>query len=142
MIKLDWTLLLQFANFMLLLVVLNVLLFKPLRAALAARKGTIDGDLAKARSLDEEIQAQVAEYEAKLQEARQRGSQERAALRQAAQIEEGRLLGTANEKATQRLQSLKDQVAGEAETARQSLRGETETLAREIAGKVLGRTLS
>jgi F-type H+-transporting ATPase subunit b len=140
-IKLDWTLFLQFANFMILLVVLNTLLFKPLRAALAARKATIDGDLAKARALDEEVQAQVAEYEAKLQEARQRGSQERLALRQAAQSEEARLLGAANEKASQRLQSLKEQVASEAEAARQSLRGETEALARQVAGKVLGRSL-
>jgi F-type H+-transporting ATPase subunit b len=140
-IKLDWTLLLQFANFMILLVVLNVLLFKPLRAVMAARKATIDGDLAKARSLDEQVQSQVAEYEAKLQEARQRGSQERTALRQAAQAEEARLLGNANEKASQRLQSLKDQVAGEAEVARQGLRSETDALARQIAGKVLGRSV-
>ena len=141
MIKLDWTLLLQFANFMILLVVLNVLLFKPLRAALASRKATIDGDLARSRSLDEQVHAQVAEYEAKLQEARQRGSQERMALRQAAQSEEARLLGAANETASQRLQALKEQVAGEAETARQGLRGETEVLARQIAGKVLGRNV-
>ena len=141
MIKLDWTLFLQFANFMILLAVLNVLLYKPLRAVLAARKATIDGDLAKARAMDEQIQSQVAEYEAKLQEARQRGSQERTALRQAAMAEEARLLGAANEKASQRLQTLKEQIAGEAEAARQGLRGETETLAREIAGKVLGRSL-
>ena len=141
MIKLDWTLFLQFANFMLLLVVLNALLYKPLRAVLAARKATIDGDLAKARALDEEIQAQVAEYEAKLQEARQRGGQERMALRQAALAEEAKMLGAANEKASQRLQSLKEQVAGEAETARQGLRSETEGLARQVAGKVLGRSL-
>lgn len=141
MIKLDWTLFLQFANFMLLLLVLNALLYKPLRAVLAARKATIDGDLAKARALDEEIQAQVAEYEAKLQEARQRGSQERMALRQAALAEEAKMLGAANEKASQRLQSLKEQVAGEAETARQGLRSETEALARQVAGKVLGRSL-
>ena len=141
MIKLDWTLLLQFANFMILLVALNVLLFKPLRAVMAARKGTIDGDLGKARALDAQIQAQVAEYETKLQEARQRGSQERTALRQAAQAEESRLLGAANEKASHRLQMLKEQVAGEAEAARQGLRGETEALARQIAGKVLGRNV-
>jgi F-type H+-transporting ATPase subunit b len=140
-IKLDWTLLLQFANFMILLVVLNVLLFKPLRAALAARKATIDGDLAWSRSLDEQVRAQVAEYEAKLQEARQRGSQERMALRQAAQGEEARLLGAANDSASQRLQTLKEQVAGEAAAARQGLRGETEALARQIAGKVLGRNV-
>ena len=141
MIKLDWTLFLQFANFMILLVVLNVLLYKPLRAALAARKATIDGDLARARAAEGQIQAQLAEYEAKLQEARLRGGQERTALRQAALAEEAQMLGVANEKASQRLQTLKAQVAGEAEAARQGLRGETEALAREIAGKVLGRTL-
>lgn len=141
MIKLDWTLFLQFANFMILLVVLNVLLFKPLRNVLAARKATIDDDLAKARSLDEQIQAQVAEYEAKLQEARLRGSQERSALRKAALSEEASQLGAANEKASRRLQTLKEQIAGEAESARQGLRGETQALAREIAGKVLGRSL-
>ena len=141
MIKLDWTLFLQFANFMILLAVLNVLLFKPLRNVLAARKATIDGDLARARSLDEQVQAQIADYDAKLQEARQRGSQERAALRQAAQVEEARLIGEANEKSSLRLQALKDQVASEADVARQGLRGETEALAREIAGKVLGRNV-
>jgi F-type H+-transporting ATPase subunit b len=140
-IKLDWTLLLQFANFMILLVVLNALLYKPLRAALAARKATIDGDLAKARASEEQIQAQMTEYETKLQEARQRGSQERAALRQAAVAEEARLLGAANEAASRRLQELKGQVATEAATARQALRGETEALARQIAGKVLGRNV-
>lgn len=141
MIKLDWTLLLQFANFMILLVVLNALLFKPLRAALAARKATIDGDLGKARELDGQVRTQIAEYEAGLQAARQQGSQERAALRQAAQAEEARLLGAANERAAQRLQQIKEQVTGEAESARQGLRGETEAIAREVAGKVLGRSL-
>jgi F-type H+-transporting ATPase subunit b len=126
---------------MILLVALNVLLFKPLRAVMAARKATIDGDLAKARATEEQIQAQIAEYEAKLQEARQRGSQERAALRQAAVAEEARLLGAANEAASRRLQELKGQVADEAATARQLLRGETEALARQIAGKVLGRSV-
>ena len=141
MIKLDWTLFLQFANFMILLVVLNVLLFKPLRAVLAARKATIDGDLARARATEAQIQTQVAEYEAKLQEARQRGGQERTALRQAAVAEEARLLGAANEAASRRLQELKGQVADEAATARQALRSETEVLARQIAGKVLGRSV-
>lgn len=141
MIKLDWTLLLQFANFMILLGILNALLYKPLRAALAARKATIDGNLTRARAMDEQIQGQLAEYEAQLQEARLRGIQERATLRQAALAEEARLLGAANEKASLRLQELKEQVASDADAARQGLRGETEVLARQIAGKVLGRAL-
>jgi F0F1-type ATP synthase membrane subunit b/b' len=39
------------------------------------------------------------------------------------------------------LQSIKEQIQAEAGTARQALRDETEALAKEIAGKVLGRVV-
>lgn len=141
MIKLDWTLFLQFANFMILMVVLNALLFKPLRAALQARREAIESSKAKVHDIDEQVQAQIARYEAQLQEARLQGAQERATLRKAGQEEEARILGAANQTAAEKLQTIKEQIQGEAGTARQALRDETEDLAREIAGKVLGRAI-
>lgn len=141
MIEINWTLFLQFANFIILMAVLNVLLFKPLRAALKQRQETIEGSKAKIQDLEEQVQAQVARYEAQLQEAKLNAAQQRAELRQAAQKEEARMLGEARSQATDRLQSIKDKVAGEAEAARQSLRSETETIAKQIAGKVLGREI-
>lgn len=141
MIKLDWTLLLQFANFMILMAVLNALLFKPLRAALKARKETIEGSRAKVQDIDEQVQAQIARYEAQLQEARLQGGQERAALRKTAQEEEARILGGANQKSAEKLQVIKEQIQEEASVARQALRDETEALAKNIAGKVLGRAI-
>ena len=141
MIKLDWTLFLQFANFMILMVVLNTLLFKPLRAALQARKAAIEGSRAKVQDLEEQVQAQIARYEGQLQEARAQGGQERAALRKAAQQEEARIIGEANKLSQEKLQSIKDKIQEEVVVARQSLRDETDRLAREIAGKVLGRAV-
>ena len=141
MIELDGTLVLQFVNFMILMVVLNALLFKPLRAALKARKETIEGSKAKVQDIDEQVQAQIARYEAQLQEARQQGSQERSALRKTGQEEEVRILGEANRSAAERLQTITAQIQDEANSARQALRGETEALAKEIAGKVLGRAV-
>lgn len=141
MIELDGTLVLQFVNFMILMVVLNALLFKPLRAALKARKETIEGSKAKVQDIDEQVQAQIARYEAQLQEARQQGSQERSALRKTGQQEEVRILGEANRSAAERLQTITAQIQDEANSARQALRGETEALAKEIAGKVLGRAV-
>jgi len=140
-IKLDWTLFLQFANFMILMAVLNALLFKPLRAALQARREAIESSKAKVHDIDEQVQAQIARYEAQLQEARQQGGQERAALRKTAQEEEGRILGEANQKSAEKLLSIKAQIHEEAGAARQTLRNETEALARDIAGKVLGRAV-
>ena len=141
MIELDGTLVLQFVNFMILLVVLNALLFKPLRAALQARKETIEGSKAKVQDIDEQVQAQIARYDAQLQDARQQGGQERSALRKTGQEEEVRILGEANRSAAERLQTITAQIQDEANSARQSLRGETEALAKEIAGKVLGRAV-
>ena len=141
MIKLDWTLFLQFANFMILMVVLNALLFKPLRAALQARREAIESSKAKVHDIDEQVQAQIARYEAQLQEARLQGAQERATLRKAGQEEEARILGAANQTAAEKLQTIKEQIQEEAGTARQALRDETDDLAREIAGKVLGRAI-
>ena len=141
MIEVNWTLFLQFVNFMILMAVLNALLFKPLRAALQARKETIESSQAKVLDIDEQVQAQIARYEAQLQEARQQGGQERVALRKTAQEEEARILGEAKQVSTGKLQNIKEQIQAEADTARQALRDETEALAKEIAGKVLGRVV-
>jgi len=140
-INLDWTLLLQFVNFMILMAALNALLFKPLRAALKARRETIEGSRAKVQDIDEQVQAQIARYEAQLQEARQQGGEERSVLRKTAQEEEARILGGANKKSAEKLQTIKEQIQGEAEVARQALRRETEALAKDIAGRVLGRAI-
>ncbi len=141
MIKLDWTLVLQFFNFLILMAVLNALLFKPLRAALQARRETIEGSKAKVQDIDEQVQAQIARYEAQLQEARQQGGQERSALRKTGQEEEVKILGEANRSAAEKLQSITAQIQEEADSARKALRNETEALAKEIAGKVLGRAV-
>ncbi|MGK2906726.1 MAG: ATP synthase F0 subunit B [Desulfuromonadales bacterium] len=141
MIKLDWTLLLQFVNFVILMAVLNALLFKPLRAALQARREAIEGSRAKVKDIDEQVHAQMARYEAQLQEARLRGGQERASLRKTAQEEEARILGSANQASAEKLQTIKVQIQADASVARQALRNETEALAKNIAGKVLGRAV-
>jgi len=141
MIKLDWTLILQFVNFMLLMAVLNVMLFNPLRAMLKKRRETIEGARSKVVDLEEQAQAQQARYEEQLQAARLEGNQQRAELRKVAQREEAKVLAEANQKAGAQLSSIKEQMASEVEVARQALREQTEALASEIAGKVLGRAV-
>ncbi len=62
-------------------------------------------------------------------------------MRKAAQEEEARILGEANQKSAEKLQTIKVQIQEEAGAARQALRNETEALAKDIAGKVLGRAV-
>ncbi|GAB4164870.1 MAG: F0F1 ATP synthase subunit B [Geothermobacteraceae bacterium] len=142
MISIDLTLVIQFINFIILMVLLNLILFRPLRRILQERRETIEGGKARAEELETAIEEKLARYEEQLQEARVKGGQERAALRQAAQEEEARILAAAHEEASGNLKKIKDQVANEAEAARQALRAESEAIASQIASRVLGRSLS
>jgi F-type H+-transporting ATPase subunit b len=141
-ISLDWTLILQFVNFMVLLVILNKLLYRPLLGILEQRRDTIEGAHDKAQSLQSEIEEKMARYQAQLNDAKAAASTERANLKKAAQAEESTILGEAQQKATVRLQAIKDQVAGEASEAGKVLKTEAESLAGQIATKVLGRDLA
>ncbi|MDF1579504.1 MAG: ATP synthase F0 subunit B [Desulfuromonadales bacterium] len=142
MISIDWTIILQFVNFLVLMAVLNALLYRPLRKVLAQRKEKIDASHQRAKDLEAQIEEKMTRYQEQLQAAKIKGSQERAAMRSAATAEEAKLIGAAREEAAQRLLLLKGKVAEEAAVAEKTLRAETEGIAGSIAAKVLGRALA
>ncbi len=142
MINLDFTIIIQFANFFLLIFLLNLILYRPLRKMLAERQATIEGGHARAQELEPQIEEKMARYQERLQEARSKGAQARAELRAEAQEEEARLLSTARDRASEKIQQMKGRIAEEAEAARAGLKQETEAMAAEVASKVLGRKVS
>lgn len=141
MINIDITLVIQFVNFIILMVILNMILYRPLRRVLQQRKETIEGNHQAAVDLEGQIEEKMALYEQQLHEAKLKGNQERATLRQAAAEEEAKVLGAAHQEASASLQQIKVKVAGEATAAREALKAETTALASQIASKVLGREL-
>jgi F-type H+-transporting ATPase subunit b len=138
-ISIDWTILVQFVNFLILMAVLNILLYRPLRNVMAQRQNAIDGGHQKASDLEASINEKMESYQGKLQQAKLEGSQEAAALRAEAVKEESAILGEARGEADKSLAELKKNVANEAEEARKTLVKETKSLASAIASKVLGR---
>lgn len=141
MIEINWTIALQFVNFMVLMGLLHVLLYRPLRTLLAERKATIDGGHARARELKEQIEEKMARYQEQLQQAKRLGNEEKAALRSSAAKDEAEILGAAHVVALNRLNAIREQVASEAGKARGELRAEAAGLGGQVAAKVLGRGL-
>ncbi|MEJ2200785.1 MAG: ATP synthase F0 subunit B [Desulfuromonadaceae bacterium] len=141
MITVDWTLGLQFANFIVLLVILNFILYRPLRKMLNERRETIDGSYARAKELETQINEKMALYQEQLQAAKIKGNAEREQIRKAAGAEEAEVLGQANAKAVGLLREIKASVANEAGMAGKALEKEANGLAMQIATKVLGREL-
>jgi F-type H+-transporting ATPase subunit b len=140
-IDIDISFIFQAVNFLLLMLVLNFLLYKPMRKVLADRAAEIAGGHAKAVEVDRDVQEKMAQYEARLREAKAKASEERGILKKAALAEEAVILDKARNEAGDSVNALKMRVAKEATDARAFLREQVQSLSLEISEKVLGRRL-
>ena len=141
MINLDWAFVFQLVNFGVLVLLLNVFLYKPIRKVLADRAEQISGAKAKAVEVDKEVQEKVALYEARLREVKVKAGAERAAMVKEAQAEEAALLEKARKESADALSTIKSRVAREAADARDLLKVQAGSLSLDICEKVLGRSL-
>jgi F-type H+-transporting ATPase subunit b len=127
--------------FLLLIYPTSRFVLRPLVRTLEEREKRTTGALSRMDSLLGEAAEHRQTLEARLEEARQQAQAQRAAVLQEAEEEERRELTQAREAATRRLDEARDSIAAEVESARESLRSEADALARELASKVLGRSL-
>ncbi len=141
MIKVDWTILLQAANFFILMGALHLILFRPLNNIMHRRRDEIDGNLQQAGALEDRLNERLTAYQQHMQQVKNEIAGERKQFRQQLAAEESRLLGVANEEAAAELQKIKDRVAEEKQQALVALQGKAAPLAAQIAQKVVGRAL-
>jgi len=141
-ISLNWTLLLQFINFIVLLYLMNRILFQPLRAVMEKRREKIEGSYAHARELQAEIDDKMNRYQQQLAEAKKLANDERAQFRMLAGEEESKMIATAQSNASVRMDQIREQVGQESARANQTLKKESASLAQQIATKILGRSLT
>jgi len=140
-IELNLSFVIQLINFGILVLVLNVFLFKPIRKVLADRRQVIDSAREKTVSVDAEVQAKMAQYEARLHAAKAEAGAHRADALKLAQAEETAVLEKARTRASESLTSIRGRVAKEAAEARELLKKQAEILSGDICEKILGRSL-
>ncbi|MBW1676607.1 MAG: ATP synthase F0 subunit B [Deltaproteobacteria bacterium] len=138
----DWTLFVQMGNFILLIFLLNVILYKPIRQILIERKKKIQGYKEGIETLQQDASESQRTFQAKISEARGQGVQEKEALKQAGQEEEKRVVDEINRKAQAELEAVCAQIAKDAEDARRGLEKEIGIFSGTIAEKILGRAVS
>ena len=141
MIELNLSFVIQLINFGILVLVLNLFLFKPIRKVLADRRQVIDSAREKTVSVDAEVQGKMAQYEARLHAAKAEAGAHRADALKLAQAEETAVLEKARKQASESLASIRDRVAKEAAEARELLKKQAEILSGDICEKILGRSL-
>lgn len=141
MINLDIAFVFQLVNFLVLVLLLNVFLYKPIRKQLADRSAQITGAKLKSAAVDKEVQEKLAAYEARMREIRAGAADERGVLKKEAALQEAAILEKARLESAETLSSIKAKVAKEAQEARRLLRESAESLSADICEKVLGRSL-
>lgn len=141
MIELNLAFFVQAINFGILVLVLNIFLYKPIRKILADRRRVIDSAREKAASVDREVQEKMAQYQARLHEAKTEAAGRRAVALKEAQAEETALLEKARKEAAGSLDAIRAKVAKEAADARAVLKQQAEALSGDICEKILGRSL-
>jgi F-type H+-transporting ATPase subunit b len=135
----DATFLVQFVLFAGLTLVLKPLLFDPMLKLFEERERRIDGAKLQARKIDEQSASALARYESEMAKARASANTEREKLRADAVRKEQEILGTVRAAAAQTLENGKKAALVEAERARATLKAQSGVLARDLAGRVLGR---
>ena len=141
MIELNYAFFVQLINFGILVLVLNIFLYKPIRKILAERRQVIDSARDKTASVDHEVQEKMALYESRLRDAKAEAAGRRTEALKEAQVEEAAVLEKARKEAAVSLDSIRERVGKEAAGARLLLKQQAEALSGEICVKILGRSL-
>ncbi len=139
MVELNYTVWIQMANFLVLILILNFLLYRPVLKIIEARNQRIEASKEKVRSLDETIERKVAEYEERIRQARTEAALQRDALKDEGTERGKEIVGKVREEISKTLGDFKVRLQKEADEARVSLREQTREIAGEISKKVLGR---
>jgi len=142
MISIDQSLVIQIVNFVFLIWILNIVLYKPIRRILLQRKEKISG-------LEQSIQTSFRDAKEKddsllagIKSAREMGLKEKEALLNSAAQDEKRIIKAIQKKAEAQLAAVRQQIEQEAESARIVLQGEIDQFAEAIGEKILGRPVS
>lgn len=141
MINLDLAFFIQIINFGILVLVLNLFLYKPLRAVLAKRREEIESSRERTGAVDQQVQERVAQYEARLRDAKAEVGAKRAELVKEAQAEEATVLDKARAEAAASVASIRERIAKESAEARTMLQQQAQVLSGDICEKILGRSL-
>lgn len=142
MIDIDWTLYAQLINFLLLVFLLNVVLFRPIRNAIRERQAKVLAQETDINLLTGQGQSLADELKEKLAAARRDGAGARETLKQEGAQAEASLLEEVKRQVEAEWATVEKKIKADMAKARKSLQTQSQSFAQLLATKILGRELS
>jgi F-type H+-transporting ATPase subunit b len=137
----DSSVFIQVVNFIFLIWVLNIILYKPIRKIVAERKSKVEGLEGRIGSLNQDALEKDQAYGAGIKDARTKGLAEKDAMIQAAEEKEKKVVREITAKAQADLSEIREKIIADTEEVRIVLQKEVDTFAAEIGQKILGRAV-
>lgn len=137
----DISLLVQIGAMLLLMVLLNSMLYKPMRQMLKDREDKLSSMRKEVEKYEGNAAQLLSQFNQKLTDARRMGQQQKESLKSEARTEEKGLLSAAAKESDTKKQQLLSELAADIASVKQNLDAQCEVFAREIAQKLLGRAV-
>ncbi len=141
MISIDGSLFIQIVNFIILIFVLNIVLYKPIRNVLLERNKKVVGLGESIETFNKDAKEKDDAFASGIRDARVKGLKEKEALLEVASEEEKKIIAKINEKAQADLAQVRSEIAKDAEEVRAKLQKEVDVFADAIGQKILGRAV-
>jgi F-type H+-transporting ATPase subunit b len=141
MIDINVSLLIQLANFIVLMIILNFILFRPIRQTMQEREQGISSAFGDAKIAQERMQKLLDQYNDSLAEAKQKSMATYNTIYQQGLDAQRDLISAERSKAGEALDKARAEIVSASEAARTDLKKEAERLSQEITSKLLGRAV-
>jgi len=141
MITIDLTMPLHIINMLLLIVIMNAVLYRPIRSILQERDKKLTGLAKEIEDFEKNSNLRLEEFNRKLAEARSKGKAEFEAVKGAAMSASGEQLAAIRKEAEATKSDQLSKINGQVGAARQTLTGQLEGFAAEMTIKIMGRAV-
>ena len=141
MVTLDYTILVQMANFILLIFILNVLLYKPILNIIGKRKSQMEESDSEVKRLSQTVEQKLAEYENKVRLAKLEAMEQRNAIVKEGTDRAKGIIDAVRNEIPAMMEQFNAKMGKEVDAARAILRSQSQKISLDIAEKVLGRSI-
>ena len=139
MLEFDRTILYQFANFLILLILLQIFLFRPILDSLKKRKSALDALSSRVEQLRGDAAALGRTYDESTKEKKRPILEQRESALKEAHASSIKIIEEARQRLSAELDQIKDTVRSETDQALKALTEKTGQLAAEVVAKVMKR---
>ena len=141
MIELNATLIAQILNFLILVVILRLVAYKPVARMLQQRSDKIQGDLDKAESDRKEAEATLVQYKQKLSDANVKAQEIIDKAEKVARDERDAAVEATKREIEQMKKNAEEDIQRDRERITAQLRGEVVSLSLAAAGKLISKNI-